>query len=563
MDEMIRAYEEFLRQRRLVQADRIPHFGRWARQFLEFCRPIRERGFERCLTAFTAVLRDLEHRSDWHIRQARDAARVYYYQFRGNPREPGAGDVPMDSVEDLVRIMREELRMRGLALKTETTYLSWVKRFLRYCQEVGVSDVPPDASRVRDYLTYLALKRDVAASTQNQAFNALLFLYREVLGRELRDMGTTPRAKSGRKLPVVLSPNEMLRVLDAVDANYRLHLDLMYGCGLRLQEFCRLRVKDVDFDLMTVTVRSGKGDKDRTVMLPEHVVGALQAQIEQTRRLHAADFAAGRGEVWLPHALQRKYRSAAREFGWQYIFPSNSLSVDPESGCTRRQHISRSTVQRAVRRAVKAAGITKPATAHTLRHSFATHLLIANIDIREVQEYLGHEKLETTQIYTHVLREVRPPADSPLDTLLRGGFRALAERGRLGGRSPASDASAAPNMTPGPEWIPPDRATGDAPTHSLDHDPTEASVEPSCPDAKEHPAAGAAVSVSGSCEPSGLAEAALRAVHGIASNASQALPARDTVPGSAGPGRQRSNRHSRGVQRSPPRGWTHGPPAPP
>jgi integrase len=224
-------------------------------QFLEFSRSIRERGFENCLFAFLALLRDLESRSDWQLKQARHAIEIYYYQFRGNTRDsdrPGETDGTLGFAER----MRREMRLRHLSLKTESTYLGWVERFLGYCREVGAETAPPDSSRVREYLTHLAMERRVSSSTQNQAFNALLFLFREVLGVELRGLDTTPRARQGRKLPVVLSPEEVRRLLEATDADHRLVVELIYGCGLRLQELCRLRVKDVD--LMTGALFPGR-----------------------------------------------------------------------------------------------------------------------------------------------------------------------------------------------------------------------------------------------------------------------------------------------------------------
>ena len=290
------------------------------------------------------------------------------------------------------------MRRLGLSLRTEEAYVGWVRRFIlangkRHPRELGRREVEA-------FLTHLAMHGHVAASTQNQALSALLFLYREVLQQELPWMENIRRAKKPERLPVVLSREEVAALLAEMDGVTWLMASLLYGAGLRLMECARLRVQDVDFVRREITVRQGKGGKDRRTMLPAMTVDALQNQLAEARRVHERDLAAGHGAVWLPHALARKYPNAAREWAWQYVFPASSRSTDPRSGMERRHHLDETVLQRAVKQAVRRARITKPATCHTLRHSFATHLIEGGYDIRTVQELLGHKDVSTTQIYT-------------------------------------------------------------------------------------------------------------------------------------------------------------------
>jgi integron integrase len=262
--------------------------------------------------------------------------------------------------------MREVLRLRRYSYHTERSYIEWVERYFAYS---AGHDLPVRLpSSLRDYLSYLATGRNVSASTQNQAFSALLMLFREVFQVDLRDLAPAVRAKRGRKLPVVLSVAEVRAVLDQVDGLHRLLLEVLYGTGVRLSELTRLRVKDLDFEHGLVYVRDGKGAKDRTTLFPKSVQARLRVHLEEVQTRHEADLEAGYGEVYLPDALAHKYANAAREWGWQYVFPSVELSVDPRGGKVRRHHISPGMVQAAVHRAVRAAGIVKPASVHTMRH---------------------------------------------------------------------------------------------------------------------------------------------------------------------------------------------------
>ena len=273
------------------------------------------------------------------------------------------------------------------------------------------------AEDARDFLSYLALNRRVSSSTQNQAFNALLFLFREILKIEMKGLESTIRAKRGQRLPVVLSVAEVQALLGQMSGTPLLMVRILYGAGLRLMELARLRVQDIDFDGGMIFVRGGKGDKDRSTLLPEAVRDDLRTHLEKVKKLHERDLAAGHGEVYLPEALARKYPNAGRKWGWQYVFPSERLSVDPRTGAVRRHHMSDKSIQNALRTAVKKAGIVKHASVHTLRHSFATHLLMNGVNIREVQDLLGHKHVETTMIYTHVMRDMTKGPKSPLDLL--------------------------------------------------------------------------------------------------------------------------------------------------
>lgn len=322
--------------------------------------------------------------------------------MEGNPQEPRL----LDQLRDL-------LRTRHYSIRTEEAYLGWVTRYikfhgLRHPAELG-------APELEAFLTHLAVKRDVAASTQNQAASAILFLYREVLGLNLPWLDGVTRAKRPKRLPVVLTPEEVAAVLDALEGTTALMGRLLYGSGLRLMECVRLRVKDVDFRRGEILVREAKGNKDRVTMLPQRLVEPLQRHLKRVKLLHEEDVMAGHGRVWLPHALAVKKPGAPLEWGWQYVFPSARLSVDPRGGVVRRHHVDEKVLQRAIKRALAKAGIVKPATTHSLRHSFATHLLERGHDIRTIQELLGHADVSTTQIYTHVLNRGGLGVRSPLD----------------------------------------------------------------------------------------------------------------------------------------------------
>lgn len=311
--------------------------------------------------------------------------------------------------------VRERIRVKHYSIRTETQYVHWIKRFIIYHGKRH--PLKMGASEVEAFLTHLATAGGVSASTQNQALSALLFLYREVLGMDLPWLDNVVRAKKSQHLPVVLSRSEVAGVLGRMDGVYGLMARLLYGTGMRLMECCRLRVKDVDFDQCAIHVRDGKGAKDRITMLPEALTQPLRTHLEKRRQLYVDDVAKNMAEVFLPDALARKYPNAATEWIWQYVFPSGSYSIDPRSGRERRHHIDEKLLQRAMKKAVAASDIVKPATPHTLRHSFATHLLQSGYDIRTIQELLGHSDVSTTMIYTHVLNRGGRGVESPLDSL--------------------------------------------------------------------------------------------------------------------------------------------------
>ena len=309
--------------------------------------------------------------------------------------------------------VRDRIRLKHYSIRTEDTYVEWTRRFILFHGKRHPREMGP--GEVESFLTHLAVHGRVSASTQNQAKSALLFLYKEVLGEELPWLDNIETAKRPARLPVVLTVEEVTAILAGVDGTGGLILKLLYGTGMRILECLRLRVKDIGFIKREIVVREGKGFKDRVTMLPESLIEPLQAHLQRVERLHTSDLAQGHGEVYLPYALERKYPKAAREWGWQYVFPSIKRSVDPRSGVIRRHHADEQNIQRIMRRAVRAAGIHKLATPHTLRHSFATHLLESGYDIRTVQELLGHSDVSTTMIYTHVLNRGGRGVKSPLD----------------------------------------------------------------------------------------------------------------------------------------------------
>ncbi len=310
--------------------------------------------------------------------------------------------------------VRDRIRYKHYSIRTEKTYITWIKRFIffhdkRHPKGMGKNEI-------EQFLTHLAVNRQVSSSTQNQALSALMFLYKEVLGVELDWLENVERAKKSERLPVVFTKNEVRAVLARLDGQYGLMAGLLYGSGLRLMECLRLRVKDVDFEYRQITVRSGKGNKDRTTILPEGLVTSLKEQIERVKVVHQQDLEEGFGEVYLPNALERKYPNANKVLAWQYIFFSEKRSQDPRSEIFRRHHMDPKSLQRQVKKAVIATGVNKQASCHTFRHSFATHLLENGYDIRTVQELMGHKDVRTTQIYTHVMNKGANAVMSPFDS---------------------------------------------------------------------------------------------------------------------------------------------------
>ena len=370
--------------------------------------------------------------------------------------EAGAAGPGMDKAPRLFDQFRARIRVKHYSLRTEQAYWFWIRRYILACgrrhpREMG-------GVEVEHFLTRLATDDRVSPATQSQALAALLFLYREVLGVQLPWMESVVRAKERHHIPVVLSVMEVQRVLAALSGREWLMASLLYGAGLRLMECLRLRIKDVDFARNEIVVRDPKGSRERRTMLPSALREALELQRRHALQVHALDCSAGFGEVAIPHRLQRKYPNAAREAGWQYLFPASRRGIDPLDGRTKRHHIDEKVLQRAVKAAVRGCGIAKPASCHTFRHSFATHLLEGGYDIRTVQELLGHKDVRTTQIYTHVLNRGGQGVVSPLDRVreLGASWEAITgtpapagvSRSPPPAHAPASPRSAGPASVP-------------------------------------------------------------------------------------------------------------------
>ena len=422
LESSLQQFGEFLLKAQLVRPAAAPYFVRDVRRFL--ARPASDEPLVDQVRGFCEELERSGRSEDWQVRQADQALRIYFVNFLQRTdwhRRPANTVVdengntnPLSALEQL----RVRLRTRHYSYRTECTYVDWVRRFLDYAaKQQGVPHPRVTSEGVQDYLAHLAVRQQVSASTQNQALCAILFLCREALGVNVEGLAPGVKAKRGERLPVVLSMPETMALLSAMSGTPRLMATLIYGGGLRVTECCELRIKDLDFDQGLVVVRRGKGDKDRSTLLAEVGRDELRAHLRKSEALHQTDRKAGLAGVWMPDALDRKYPNAGRELAWFWVFPSGTLSTDPRAGIVRRHHMSDSVVQKAVKEAAQKAQIHKPISVHTLRHSFATHLLLNGVDIRQIQEYLGHASVETTMIYTHVVKELRTPARSPLDML--------------------------------------------------------------------------------------------------------------------------------------------------
>jgi len=349
----------------------------------------------------------------WQVEQADKALKLYEYFVRTSSRDFSFQRGNKTAWLEALEKAHTALRRKHYSYRTEKTYVDWIKRLADYVNYKSPSEV--SGEDFQDFLTYLAVEKRVSPSTQNQALNALVFFYRYVLEKEIDPYIDAVKARERRRLPVVLSREEVERVLSLLEAPYYLICALMYGGGLRVSEVVRLRIKDIDFEQGLLIVYSGKGDQDRVTVLPKKLIPKLQEHLSEVRKTYEQDRKAGVAGVSLPYALEKKYPHAGEEWGWFWVFPSKDLSIDPRTQTVRRHHLHSSAVQRAFKKALKMAGIEKPATVHSLRHSFATHLLEAGYDIRTIQELLGHKSLKTTMIYTHIVGKRITGVISPFD----------------------------------------------------------------------------------------------------------------------------------------------------
>ena len=409
---MLVDFEKELIADKSLNSKHVPHYIRWVRNCYNYFRlPPTERLSQVQIQTYLSHLE--KSREPWQIKQAGQALQRYdYFLTRERPSAVAFAADP-DGWQELLAKTRDLLRVKQMALNTEKTYLGWLRQFQLFLGSKSPRQLVFDD--MRRFLSHLAVDRKVAAATQNQALNAILFLYRHVLGIDDGEAIDAVRAKKRRRLPVVLSPSEVQRVFAAMEGTLRLMAMLTYGCGLRLSECLNLRVKDLDLERGMVIVRSGKGDKDRRTVLPERLRDELSNHLQRVRELFDLDRHQQLPGVFLPKALERKYPNAGKEWSWFWVFPARGISTDPRSGIVRRHYQHPRLFQRAFREAVRAAGITRYVTIHALRHSFATHLLEGGTDIRTIQDLLGHSDLRTTMIYTHVASKNALGVVSPLD----------------------------------------------------------------------------------------------------------------------------------------------------
>jgi len=403
----------YLQSKGYVLKKQIPYYSRWVSQFLQISSTRSDQiPVDQQMDHF---LSSIEKKCEqWQIDQAKEAISLYLF-FISRKRSPVAKkerDWNTDWVE-AGEMMKRMLRLKHLAYSTEQSYIIWLRDFYRHVQPTAPKQL--DDGHLKNYLSYLASERRVAKSTQNQAFNALLFFYRHVLDKEVGSISDVIRSKRGRRLPTVLTKEDVMRLIGAINGIYGLMAQIIYGGGLRLKECVRLRVKDVEFEKNTLMIRGAKGDKDRQTLLPETVQQALRDHLNKVRKLYDADRQSNVAGVYLPGALSRKYPKADTEWIWYWVFPSANLAVDPRANVVRRHHLSGSNLQKAIKKAVAALGIDNKVSVHTLRHSFATHLLENGYDIRTIQLLLGHASLQTTMIYTHVAHKNFLGVRSPLD----------------------------------------------------------------------------------------------------------------------------------------------------
>ena len=412
MKENNQMLKEFIITRFKISPHKLPFYFKWMKMFNHFAESngssdnIQEKFIKSLGTQYP----------DWQVEQADKAVSIYLSFIGKNNKARTKKTFEDNSVwNSVIFNMKEELRLQNKSLQTEHSYIHWVKRFGKYtCYKIPGSVNQDD---VKAFLTYLAVERSVALSTQKQAFNAILFLFRHILDKKILNLESVTRSKVKRRLPLVLSQDEIAVILKQLQNPYRLMAAIIYGGGLRLSECLKLRIKDIDFQNNILTIRSGKGDKDRQTLLSDKVLLALKEHIQNIKKYYEDDRFEDRPGVELPKALDRKYPNAGKEWAWFWVFPSAKISVDPRSYIVRRHHLYSSSLQKSFKTALQRSGIAKNASIHTLRHSFATHLIENGYDIRTIQELLGHSDISTTMIYTHIASHNKLGVLSPMDKL--------------------------------------------------------------------------------------------------------------------------------------------------
>lgn len=413
-ESILRDFRLFLETKKLAQPNTLPYLTIWVANCfnsfnLDFSEQLSENQKHDYIKQFS-----LTH-EDWQVKQAEEALRLFqFFQNENCTRESPGSSNQQEKWQSLEEKTKQFLRLKHRAVSTEKTYISWLRSFSHFIHDKAPEQLIP--ADIQQFLSYLAVEKKVSTSTQNQALNALIFVFRHVLQINVGENELDAvRAAYKRRLPVVLSKKEIMEIFDQLAGTNKIMAMLIYGCGLRLQECLNLRIKDIDIERGMVIVRAGKGDKDRRTVLPETIKQSIKSQIDQARKLHDLDREKQIAGVFLPAALERKYPNAGKEWPWFWLFPSKSLSIEPSTTTVRRHHIHAGSLQKAFKTAVTKAEIAKQASIHTLRHSFATHLLENGYDIRTIQELLGHHNLQTTMIYTHVANKNILGVKSPLD----------------------------------------------------------------------------------------------------------------------------------------------------
>ncbi len=411
---MLESFKNFLSSKGKVNDKYLPYYLKWVTEGLRFLDiPLSQTITNDQKSQFLKYLS--KNHEDWQVNQADNALRLYSY-FLSSQHSDKPGGIPETLINDWKAVEEktiEAIRLRHRSYSTEKTYIAWLRQFQGFVKSKELKEL--NGKDLQDFLSYLAVERKVSSSTQNQALNAIVFVYRHVLEKDIEDQINSVRARQKRRLPVVLTIKEVNNIFDEMSGLHCLMAKLIYGCGLRLQECLSLRIKDVDIEQGIVIVRSGKGDKDRRTVLPESLKDELLHHMSSVREIYEQERKDNTNGVYLPGALEKKYPNAGKEWGWFWLFPARDLSIDPRSRIVRRHHPHPAALQRAFKEAVIKAGITKQASVHTLRHSFATHLLESGYDIRTIQELLGHRNLQTTMIYTHVATKNILGVRSPLD----------------------------------------------------------------------------------------------------------------------------------------------------